>query len=235
MTPTLEYKLPKAVPPGETIDFSLSLVALKNKGNYIGWWKLRSGSGHEFGTGANHDKAFWVRINVGTFELELPDLTAAYCEAVWKSSTGSVICPSPKVDFTNGTVTFTDAPVLEAGFKDNEAALIVIPSDGPGGFISATFPPFSIHAPIHLQARTGCTNDTPKCSVSFRVKYKLEGSNDESNIKQWDEFYDGKTTVVNIDLSFLDGKRAQLILIVENKDGSSKDDIAFWMVPRLTK
>ncbi len=234
MTATLEYKLARDVLPGETTDISVNLVALKNPGNYIGWWKLRNAAGQQFGTGPAHDKGFWVRINVGSFELENPDLTASYCEAVWKSSTGSVTCPSPKVDFNNGTVTVSKAPTLEGGSVDNEPGLVVIPSDGPNGYISATFPPFKLHTGVHFKALTGCTDKTPKCSVSFRVKYRLEGSSDESNIKQWDESYNGQLTPVDIDLSFLNGKRAQLILIVENKNGSSLDDVAIWLAPRIT-
>ena len=231
---TLQFPLQTSVASGQTANISISLTAPVQTGNWIGWWKLQDGSGAQFGTGDNHDKAFWVRINVGsTGLLTDPHMANVYCSAVWKSSKTTVPCPSPSVDYTNGMVTFTSTPVLEGGYQDNQPTIIVVPSDGTGGYIAGTFPAFHGHTGQHFVARVGCTNNVSKCSVTFRLKYKLEGETNETNLASWDETYDGKTTAVDVDLSLADGKNIQLILVVENKNGSSQDDIAFWLDPQI--
>ncbi len=234
MGTTLKFPLTTNIAPGQTGNISISLIAPLDTGNWIGWWKLQDASGNQFGTGDNHDKAFWVRINVGTTGLLTdPHMANVYCSAVWKSSTTTIPCPSPSVDYVDGMVTFTSTPVLEGGYQDNQPTIIVVPSNGTGGYIAGTFPAFHGHTGQHFVTRVGCTNNVPKCSVTFRLKYKLEGGTDETSIGNWDESYDGSTTAVDVDLSFADGKSIQLILVVENKNGSSQDDVVFWLDPQI--
>ena len=234
MGTTLKFPLLSSVAPGQTADISIELIAPTQTGNWIGWWKLQNPNGTQFGTGDAHDKAFWVRIIVGaTGLLTDPHMADVFCSAVWKSSKTTVPCPSPSVDLFNGMVTFTSTPVLEGGYQDDQPAIIVVPSDGTGGYIAGTFPPFDGHTGQHFVARIGCTNNVPKCSVTFRLKYKIAGQANESNIASWDEAYDGNTTAVDVDLSFLNGNDIQLILIVENKNSSSQDDIAVWLDPQI--
>ncbi len=234
MGTTLQFPLTTSVAAGQTGNISISLVAPLESGNWIGWWKLQDASGAQFGTGDAQDKAFWVRINVGSVGmLSDPHMANVYCNAVWKSTTGTVPCPSPSVDYTNGMVTFTSTPVLEGGYQDNQPTIIVVPSNGSGGYIAGMFPPFDGHTGQHFITRVGCTNNTPKCSVTFRLKFKYVGDSTESSIGNWDETYDGNTTAVDVDLSFSDGKQIQLILVVENKNGSSQDDAVFWLDPEI--
>ena len=234
MGTTLKFPLQTTVAPGQSGNISIELVAPTDNGNWIGWWKLQDPSGTQFGTGDAFDKAFWVRINVGnTGLLTDPHMADVYCSAVWRSSKTTVPCPSPSVDLFNGMVTYTSTPVLEGGYTDNQPTIIVAPSDGAGGYIAGTFPAFHAHTKQHFVARVGCTNNVPKCSVTFRLKYKIQGQTDESNIASWDEAYDGNTTAVDVDLSFLNDDYIQLILVVENKNGSSQDDIVFWLDPQI--
>ncbi len=234
MGTNLKFPLQGSVAPGQTGNISISLTAPADLGNWIGWWKLQDPSGTQFGTGDNHDKAFWVRINVATPGLlSDPHLANIYCNAVWKSPRATIPCPSPSVDYLNGMVTFSSTPVLEGGYQDNQPAIIVVPSDGTGGYIAGTFPAFHAHTGMHFISRVGCTNNVPKCSVTFRLKFKYQGDTNDNSLASWDETYDGTTTPVDVDLSFADSKYLQLILVVENKNGSSQDDVVLWLDPQI--
>jgi hypothetical protein len=48
----------------------------------------------------------------------------------------------------------------------------------------------------------------------------------------WTEKYNGKIRKIDVDLSDLAGKRAELILSVLNR-GDSTDDRAFWLLPSI--
>ena len=58
--------LTQDVPPGETVDLSVELVAPAEAGIYQAFWKLRNGNGQIFGVGADGVDAFWVTIAVDT-------------------------------------------------------------------------------------------------------------------------------------------------------------------------
>jgi hypothetical protein len=52
------------VGPGETMDVSVNLIAPGSPGTYKGYWKLRNGSGVNFGIGTGGTNPFWVEIEV---------------------------------------------------------------------------------------------------------------------------------------------------------------------------
>jgi hypothetical protein len=52
------------VAPGATMDVSVDLTAPSSPGTYKGYWKLRNGSGVNFGIGAGGTNPFWVEIKV---------------------------------------------------------------------------------------------------------------------------------------------------------------------------
>jgi hypothetical protein len=64
MGDTVSVPLPKNVPPGETVDASVSLTAPSQAGNYFGFWILRSAGQKNFGVGPNNDQPVYVEINV---------------------------------------------------------------------------------------------------------------------------------------------------------------------------
>jgi hypothetical protein len=56
--------LPNNVPPGETIDISVDLIAPQEEGSQRGDWKLKNTNGQLFGVGIEADEPFWVDILV---------------------------------------------------------------------------------------------------------------------------------------------------------------------------
>jgi hypothetical protein len=60
----LFVSLPGNVPPGQTVDISVNLVAPTNPGGYRGFWILKNASGQTFGVGVNGTDSIWVDISV---------------------------------------------------------------------------------------------------------------------------------------------------------------------------
>jgi hypothetical protein len=56
-----------SVPPGSTVDVSVTLKAPSDAGTYQGYFKLRNPSGVLFGIGADDQTAFWVKIKAEAF------------------------------------------------------------------------------------------------------------------------------------------------------------------------
>ena len=56
--------LPASVPPGQTADITVNLVAPANPGEYIGYFILKNPAGQIFGVGPNAVDAVWVQIVV---------------------------------------------------------------------------------------------------------------------------------------------------------------------------
>lgn len=55
----------KNIPPGESIDVSIDLVAPEAASTYQGNWMFEDGYGNRFGTGYQGRQFFWVAVNVG--------------------------------------------------------------------------------------------------------------------------------------------------------------------------
>lgn len=92
--------LPGNVPPGQTVDVSVSLTAPNAAGHYIGFWQFRNSSGVLFGIGASGEKPWWVDINVlsaSTFGAAY-DFASNYCSATWYSLQGNLPCPGAEGD-----------------------------------------------------------------------------------------------------------------------------------------
>ncbi|MCB9791021.1 ricin-type beta-trefoil lectin domain protein [Candidatus Nomurabacteria bacterium] len=53
-----EVSLPNNVSPGQQVDIAVDLVSPGSDGNYVGYWKMRNGSGQVFG------EIIWVNIDV---------------------------------------------------------------------------------------------------------------------------------------------------------------------------
>jgi hypothetical protein len=56
--------LPGSVPPGQTVDISVDLVAPTALGDHIGFWLLRTAAGQLFGLGAEANQPVYVQIDV---------------------------------------------------------------------------------------------------------------------------------------------------------------------------
>ncbi len=227
--------IPVGVKPGETVDLSVSLLAPKDTGDYVGYWQLRATDGLIFGTGGKNSP-FWVKIKVGSTTMSGTRLVDNICTAIWKSNSGSLPCPAPRADFTAGAVMRVDNPKLEGAYQDNEPALVMIPNDGASGKITGTFPAFGILSGDHFVTLLGCMDNTPKCNVSFKLSYTIDGTN-VTDLLNWDHAYTGGGSwkSVNIDLSSLAGQSVKFILSVTNYDGHAVDDQAFWLAPQIKR
>jgi hypothetical protein len=65
------------------------------------------------------------------------------------------------------------------------------------------------------------------------LNYRRDGG-ELQMLGQWIETYDEKTRKLDVDLSTLAGHSVQFILAVQ-ADGSSTDDAALWLAPRITR
>lgn len=227
------------VHPGDVVEVSVYLTAPNKIGTYTGYWRLRSGDSVVFGFGTDAYASFWVIVDVvepmATLNPDLPlDFYENYCAAAWSSATQLVLpCPSPEEDFVNGSIQTNSAPRIEPDYQDDEPALIMIPSDGPGGMISGRFPPVNIQAGDHFGALIGCLSESDDCDVMFQLNYIADAGLIQ-NLGSWTEVFDGNRTAIISDLNALAGKSVEFILLVQN-NGSSKDDRAFWMVPKIIR
>lgn len=225
--------------PGQTVDVSVDLVAPAAEGSYTANFWLRNSDGVPFGWGAKANSPFWVKIVVqkqpSRMDPAAPlDYAFNYCNAVWTSTAGVLPCPGSGNDFTNGSITRTSSPVLEGGYQDDEVTLVMVPSNGSGGFIAGRYPAVSVQSGDRFEGLIGCLNNSPACTVTFRLDYRID-SGAVHTLQSWTEVYDGHWTRVSVDLSGLAGKNVEFILRVDNNDGSSRDDRAFWMVPKIRR
>jgi hypothetical protein len=225
-------KLTESVAPGEYTNLSVKLTAPKTTGSYTGYWHLRNPDGVTFGTGASGTAGFYVKIKVAVPTLSSLELFKGFCNAVWKNNGGdSLACPASAYDFSKGSVQVVDKPKLEIGYQDDEPALVLVPANGSNGAISGRYPKFTVKNGDRFKTVLGCLDGYEKCSVTFQLRYN-DGSS-EVSLGTWDQTYDGSYARVDIDLSSLKDKEIQLILIVNNKNGDSTGDAAFWLAPYI--
>lgn len=64
LSPVLIQKLPHEVPPGQSVDISVNMLAPEEIGVWQSYWKLRNADSELFGIGPAGDAPFWVRIIV---------------------------------------------------------------------------------------------------------------------------------------------------------------------------
>jgi hypothetical protein len=231
MTTKTTVALPKKVAPNESVDISVTLTAPKKAGTYTGEWMLRSASGVYFGIGTKANNPIWVQINVlvpnPNYSL---DLAAYMCMAEWRSATKTLPCPSSSAS-ANGFVQLLTNPRLE-NRRENEPTIWAHPNNSGDGWITGTYPAYTVKTNDHFIAQVGCLYDSKGCNVLFRLQYRENGG-PLMNIKKWAEVYDGNVTKIKLDLSELVGKKVQFVLTVEVRGGDPAKANAFWFVPRI--
>jgi len=221
------------VKPGETVDLSVNLRSPGDQGKYTGYWMLRDDDGKLFGLGAAGDKAFWVNIQVIARKLIYIDMSEKYCEASWSSNAGALPCPGDTGSTSTGYVVRVNNPTLETGAVDNEPALFVRVDESAQGYIQGRFPAFKVKAGDRFQAIIGCGADNKNCLVRFELLYRIEGSNVQT-LGAWEEKNDDRFARLDVDLSSLRDETVTFILRVSNS-GSSNDDVAYWLHPRIVR
>lgn len=225
-------QLPGNVRPGETVDLSVELIAPGPTGKYRGNWQLRSASGVLFGIGPRADRVFWVDVKVGQSNKYAYDFAANYCSARWLTDAGRLPCPKEKRT-DQGYVVLVDKPEIEIGRLENEPALVTVPEYVTAGWIKGEYPEFKVEGGNRFRAIVGCMDEAMKCDVIFQVNYRVEGGSQETMFEKR-ELYDGSYTDIDIDLSPWIDKKIQFILTVLS-NSSPEDDLAFWLLPRITK
>ena len=225
-----------SVPPGSEVDLTVSLTAPTSNGTHRGNWMLRDDKDVIFGLGAAGDKPFFVRIVVGPTPTPEPDVAydfvAEYCDANWVSGAGVLSCPGSDSD-PEGFVIKRDSPKLENGTTENEPALFTHPEWVNDGVITGTYPAFDVKDGDRFKAVIGCLWNGAACDVRFQLNYKADGG-PLQNLGQWDQVYDGSILKLNLDLSSLADKSVEFTLAVQAR-GSSNQDWAFWLLPRIVR
>ena len=227
-------KLNEAVPPGHTVDISLSLNAPGQPGEFQSQWKLRNAAGALFGLSANQDQPLAVSVQVvpAPSSNEGYDFITNNCLAEWFSGDRPSACMGVDGD-PNGFILTKIHPILENGYIDNEPALLMDPPLIEDGSIYGRYPAFTVAAGDHFMSIIGCEHNAKDCHVRFRLDYQIDAGPMQT-LAAWDETYDGKFTQVNLDLSSLAGKNVQFILMVISMNASDQNR-ALWLHPRIIR
>jgi hypothetical protein len=224
--------LPGIVRPGDVVDISVNLTAPEDEGRYRGFWKLREPGGVLFGVGPDANDAFWVGIEVVEPTERVYDFVDNVCDADWHNGVDDLPCPGVQGD-GNGFVVVLDRPRLENGTTENEPALFTQPRMVTDGLITGRFPEFRVRAGDRFRAIIGCLSGGFNCDVTFRLRYRVRGRPIET-LESWNEFYDGRFTRVDVNLSELAGEDVEFVLSVRS-NGSPNEDWAFWLAPRIMR
>lgn len=221
-----------SIPPGQTVDVSLTLKAPTDPGTYQGFWRLRNPAGQIFGLGENADKNFWVKIKVGTGQSYTYDFLVHAPDASWVSSGDGSEVPlafGGADDDPNGVAKLKDDIIQENG-KPAGVTLMMAPRQTEDGKVSGTFPEYTIQENDHFKAKLGFMEHCGSGQVIFQLWYQEEGN--LVLLKEWPKSCDGHLELVETDLSRLDGRKVQFVLAVL-ANGSPEDDLAIWGSPRI--
>lgn len=228
--------LDTSVPPGAILDLTLNFKTPKQSGTYQGFWKLQNEMGVPIEMLNAPDSQIALKIVVFIPEAPEPgltfDFTTNFCSAEWSSHEGLLTCPSKELVSEEPGVIRSYTPRLENNSVDNEPALVLQPSSGEFGYISALYPEYTVQEGDRFKTVVGCMRQMPKCRVTFELNYTEDGEA-VRNLYTWEEFFDGKLKKVDISLDAIKGKTVQFVLTVTNS-GDSFDDQAFWLWPRIS-
>jgi hypothetical protein len=224
--------LPGVVRPGETVDLSVTLTAPGAPGTYRSNWMLRNPAGLLFGYGQDAQQPLVVQIQVAQPPTQgngIYDLALLACSALWRSNTAALGCPGSVSD-PNGSVVLLNQPYLESRIE-YQPALWTRPNIDPNGRILGQYPVYFVNSGDRFRTELGCLWNSPGCDVNFTLNYRTADGT-VYNLGAWREIYDGRTTIVDIDLTSLSGNSIQFLLGVQN-NGSAPNPNAFWFAPRI--
>lgn len=227
------------VPPGSTIDVSLTLIAPTTPGTYKGNWRLRNAGGTSFGIGENADQSFWVQIK-SVAPTPTPSTTPAYTlsydfiakgpDATWRNATTNLPWGDPDNDSPGIAVNVTNVK-MEDG-TTYPSLLATYPQKITDGMILGLYPAYTIQANDHLRTKIGLRYDCGSGSVKFQIRY-IEGSS-EVTVGEWLENCDGALSSLDINLSALVGHTVQFELVVL-ANGPWNNDLSLWVAPRIER
>jgi hypothetical protein len=125
-----------------------------------------------------------------------------------------------------------DSPDLENG-NYSSPGIWTHPPLQNGGEIWGTYPALIIRTGDRFMVELACLKNNPDCDVTFDLYYQADGDSDKILLGHWTEGYDGATTDVDIDLSFLASHYAAFTFLVTGHGSDSEDNAAFWFNPRI--
>jgi hypothetical protein len=193
---------------------------------------LRNPDGQVFGLGENRDKDFWVKIQVGTGQAYTYDFLVQAPDATWLSSGGGSEAPlafGGAEDDPNGVAKLKEDFTLENG-KRAGVTLVMGPRQTEDGKVSGTFPEYTVLQDDRFKAKLGFMERCGSGQVLYQLWYKESSS--LIMLQEWRKECNGDLDLVEVDLSGLQGKKVQFVLVVL-ADGSPEDDLAIWGSPRI--
>jgi hypothetical protein len=227
------------VPPGSTIDISVTLIAPTTTGTYRANWRLRNAGGALFGIGESANESFWVQIK-SVASTPTPSPTSAYTlsfdfiakgpDATWRNATNNIPWGDPPSD-TPGVAVNIANEKMENG-TTYPSLLATYPQDITDGMVLGLYPSYTIQANDHLRTKIGLRYDCGSGSVKFQIRY-IEGSS-EVLVGEWLENCDGSLTSLDINLAALAGHSVKFELVVL-ANGSPAHDQALWVAPRIER
>lgn len=227
------------VPPGSTVDISVTLIAPATTGTYKGNWRLRNAGGAVFGLGSAADSSFWVQIK-SVSPTPTPSPTSAYTlsfdfiakgpDATWRNATAQIPWGDPNNDDPGVAVNIANVK-MEDG-NTYPSLLATYPQLINNGMIMGTYPIYTIQANDHLRTRVGLRNDCTNGNVTFEIRYVENGS--EVSVGTWIERCEGGITSLDINLTGLVGHTVQFELIVK-ANGSPNGARSLWITPRIER
>jgi hypothetical protein len=226
--------LPYAIPPGQTVDLTVNMVAPTIEGEYRGFWILRNGSGNLFGIGTNADSPFWVEIQVkGEHPNDIGyDFWTNACSAVWKSGAGILPCPSPTDLDPNGLVIKANYTQLEDGTMGPAPSLLMVPNNKYNGYIQGIYPAFTVQPGDRFYSTVGCEYGS-SCYVTFRLDY-MTPTGAVKTFWTWREQNEGLNHTADISLTPLVGQSVRFILTIL-ATGSAAGDRVRWVSPYILR
>ncbi len=227
------------VPPGSTIDISVSLIAPTTPGTYKGNWRLRNSGGALFGIGENADQSFWVQIK-SVAPTPTPSPTPAYTlsydfiakgpDASWRNATTNLPWGDPDNDSPGVAAAATNIK-MEDGIT-YPSVIGTYPQKITDGMILGLYPAYTIQANDHLRTKIGLRYDCGSGSVKFQIRY-IEGAS-EVTVGEWLENCDNALSSLDINLSALVGHTVQFELVVM-ANGPWNNDVSMWVAPRIER
>jgi hypothetical protein len=146
------------IPPGSTVDISVTLIAPTTPDTYKGNWRLRNAGGATFGIGANADQSFWVQIK-SVAPTPTPSPTSAYTlsfdfiargpDAAWRNATTNIPWGDPPEDSAGVEVNVANVK-MEDG-KTYPSLLATYPQHIADGRILGMYPSYTVQNNDHLR------------------------------------------------------------------------------------
>jgi len=227
------------VPPGSTVDISVTLIAPTTPGTYKGNWRLRNSGGALFGIGTDADESFWVQIK-SIAPTPTPSPTSAYTlsfdfiskgpDAAWRNATSNLPWGDPVNDDPGVAVNVANVKMEDGNTYGS--LLATYPQAITDGMILGKYPAYTIQSNDHLRTKIGLRYNCGAGNVKFQIRY-IEGAS-EVPVGEWLEACDGALTPLDINLTLLVGHTVQFELVVLT-NGSPNNDQALWVAPRIER